>query len=79
MVDDGWTFRVIYLTVEFGFDDWRANHKDSVLMGGMPDGGSISIVRYDTNIESAPDVRLISMRPPSDRRAAQPTADLHSD
>ena len=79
MVDDGWTFRVARLTAEFGFDDRRMDHKDSFLMGGMPDSGPINLVRFDTDIKSAPDVRLIAMRPPSDRGAAQPTADLHSD
>ncbi|MDE0851841.1 MAG: hypothetical protein OSA94_11875, partial [Yoonia sp.] len=79
MVDDGWTFRGVRLTAEFGFDDRRMDHKDSVLMGGMPDSGPINLVRFDTDIKSAPDVRLSAMRPPSDRGAAQPTADLHSD
>lgn len=79
MVDDGWTFRVARLTAEFGSDDWRADHKDSVLMGKMPDSGPINLVHFDTDIKSAPDVRLIAMRPPSDRGAAQPPTDLHSD
>jgi NhaP-type Na+/H+ or K+/H+ antiporter len=78
MVNDGWTFRITRLTAEFSFNDWRAGHKDSVLLGWLPEGGPIKLVRYDTDVKSAPDVRLIAMRPPSDIGASQPPADTGS-
>lgn len=75
LVADGWTFRVTRLSDEFGFDAWRAEHTDSVLLGWLPDGGSIKLVRYDTEIKSAADVRLIAMRPPEERAGTQPPSE----
>lgn len=74
LVADGWTFRETRLTEEYGFDAWRAEHADSVLLGWLPEGGSIKLVRYDTEIKSAADVRLIAIRPPEDRAGTQPPA-----
>lgn len=75
MVEDGWTFRVTRLTEEFDFDAWRAEHADSILLGWWPDGGAIKLVRYDTEIKSGANVRLIALRPAEDRAGTQPPSD----
>jgi NhaP-type Na+/H+ or K+/H+ antiporter len=63
MIAQGWTFHVTRLTEEFGFDDWRSENPDSVLLGWLPEGKAIKLMRYDTEVKSTPDVRLIAMRP----------------
>jgi NhaP-type Na+/H+ or K+/H+ antiporter len=78
LVADGWTFRVTRLTDEYGFDDWRAKHPESILIGWLPEGKAIKLVREDTQIKSADGVRLIAIRPASEHGGTQPPADASS-
>ncbi len=75
MVTDGWTFRITRLTEEYGFTQWRDEHPESILLGWMPEGGAIKLVRHNAEIKSSAGLRLIALRPPSANGSTQPPAE----
>ncbi|WP_373635499.1 cation:proton antiporter [Yoonia sp. SS1-5] len=75
LIRDGWTFRVTRLTEEFGFDAWRATRPDAHLMARIAPNGTIRLIRKDEDVNGGPDVRVVSLRPPSTDDGEQPPSD----
>lgn len=78
LMQQGWTFRLTRLTDEYGFEAWRSDHPESILLGWIPEGKSIRLVRYDTDVKDASEVRLIALRPADANGAEQPPAQASS-
>ena len=64
LVREGWTFNITGLTDEFSLEDWRAGRPDAHLIGRIDAKGALKFVRDDGDVTSAPDVRLLALRPP---------------
>ncbi len=75
LIRDGWTFRVTRLTEEYTFDDWRAKRPDAHLVARISASGTITLIRKDEEVNGAPDVRIITLRPPGVDDGDQPPAD----
>ena len=74
----GWTFRITRLSDEFTFDQWRADSGESKLIAHISPAGSISLIHHNDIVKSAADVRIITLRPPSNDQAKpdiQPPSD----
>ncbi|MFG5382554.1 cation:proton antiporter [Yoonia sp. R2-816] len=75
LIRDGWTFRVTRLTEEYTFEDWRAKRPDAHLVARISASGTITLIRKDEEVNGAPDVRIITLRPPGVDDGDQPPAD----
>ncbi|WP_411889798.1 cation:proton antiporter [Yoonia sp. SDW83-1] len=75
LIRDGWTFRVTRLTEEYRFEDWRAKRPDAHLVARISASGTITLIRKDEEVNGAPDVRIITLRPPGVDDGDQPPAD----
>jgi len=62
----GWTFNVTRLTEEFSLADWRASRPEAHLIARIDAKGAVKFVHEDKDVTSAPDVRLLALRPPTD-------------
>jgi len=65
LVREGWTFNITGLTDEFALEDWRARRPDAHLIAWIDPKGGLKFVGEDSEVGSAPDVRLIALRPPA--------------
>ncbi len=75
LIRDGWTFRVTRLTEEYTFEDWRAKRPNAHLVARISASGTITLIRKDEEVNGAPDVRIITLRPPGVDDGDQPPAD----
>lgn len=66
LMAEGWTFRITRLTEEFTFEQWRATRDQSKLIARISAAGEIKLIRRDEDVKGAPEVRIVSLRPPSD-------------
>ncbi len=74
MFRQGWTFRTTRLTEEFSFEDWRAERPEARLVARISAKGEIRLVSRDGDVKPAPDVRVLSFRPPDADEGNQPPA-----
>ena len=66
LVRDGWTFNITRLTDEFSLADWRAQRPEAHLVARIDAKGAVKFVQDDKGVTSAPDVRVLALRPPVD-------------
>ncbi|MEJ6402239.1 cation:proton antiporter [Yoonia sp. 2307UL14-13] len=75
LIWEGWTFRVTRLTEEFGFEEWRAKRPEAYVFARISPGGEITLTNNDDQVRPAPDVRIITLRPPDKVADEQPPSD----
>lgn len=61
---EGWTVRTTKLTEEYGFDDWRKDRPDSVLLCVIPAKGNLRFVAIDSKKVPEAGAKLIALSPP---------------
>jgi len=74
LLAQGWTFRVTRLTREFTLEDWRAKRPDARILGRIAPNGTFSLLGPDTDLKGAPEMRIVSFRPPAADDTDQPPA-----
>ncbi len=74
LIHQGWTFRITRLTDEFTFEDWRKEQPEAHLVARIAPNGTIKLIRKDEDVAPAPDVRIVTLRPPGSVDDVQPPA-----
>ncbi|WP_415233400.1 cation:proton antiporter [Pseudorhodobacter sp.] len=64
LMAEGWTVRTTKLTEEYGFDDWRKDRPDSVLLCVIPAKGNLRFVAIDSKKVPEAGAKLIALSPP---------------
>ena len=75
LIADGWTVRVTPLSESFSLEDWRAERPDSLILGYIPDGGSIQFISGEDDIRGGAKLQILSLRAPEGYVNEQPPAD----
>ncbi|QCO57072.1 sodium:proton antiporter (plasmid) [Pseudorhodobacter turbinis] len=60
----GWTVRTTKLTEEYGFEDWRNDRPESVLLCEIPAKGDLRLVAPESKTVPAAGSKLIAISPP---------------
>lgn len=74
-IAEGWTARVTPLNESFSLKDWRAERPDSLILGYIPEGGSIRLIAKDEDIKGGSKMHLLSLRAPNGHADEQPPAE----
>ena len=69
LIQEGWDFGATRLTEEFSAEDWRAASPEAHVFARIDPKGVIKFIRSDEEIGGAPDVKIISLRPPEPQPA----------
>lgn len=64
LIAKGWGFGVTRLTDEFTAESWRAGSPDAHVFARIDASGVIKFISADNDIKGAPDVKILSLRPP---------------
>jgi len=75
MIREGWTFGMTNLTESYDLATWRADRPDSVVLGFVPEGGTIQLLDNEAQIRQGAHGKILALRPAQEAKGAQPPAD----
>lgn len=75
MLRDGWTFGLTNLTDEYDLAAWRAERPNSVVLGFVPEGGTVQLLENESGIKAGAKGQILALRSPQEAPGQQPPAD----
>jgi hypothetical protein len=66
---EGWTYRLTRLTDAYGFESWKAEHPQAVIVGVIDPAGRFRFVADDAPGKAGPGLRLLNLHPPGENGA----------
>ncbi|MDT8326833.1 MAG: NAD-binding protein, partial [Roseovarius sp.] len=69
-MSDGWNVRSTTLSDSYGFENWKGDNPDAIIVAELGSGGSLSFITSETKPKGAADSRLLAFAPPRKEKTA---------